>query len=190
MMPERTQSTRNSELTGNHYLSFPDIRRADAGIGMLSALHAGLGGLVAWHGDPLMKLRFSAGGAVAAPIRDPQWQRLDRWIPSARFAIDAGVTGTLTICAPGGYEPIVRGGFIHCEIENSSTASADVAITLDLRLRGTELHVVTPRPLPGSHRLAAGALQSRHGHSLQTAGLLSSDHRSDSVLHNRPPVFS
>jgi hypothetical protein len=156
-MPERMQSTRNAELTGNHYLSFPEINRTDAGIAMVSALHAGLGGIVAWHGDPLMKLRFGVGGAPV-PIPDPQWQRLDRWIPSAHFAIDAGVTATLTIFAPGGYEPIARGGVIHCEIENSSASSADIAIALDLRLQGADLHIASPRPLPGAHRLAAGTL--------------------------------
>jgi hypothetical protein len=141
-----------AELTGNHYLAFPEIARSDGSIGSISALHAGLGGILAWEGDPLVRLSFGRAGAGLQPLEGPRWQRYERWIPHAEARIDGDLHVEMTICAPGGYDPLARGGFIACEIHNRGSSTIDAVFAADIRVCGASLHVARPRRLHGVHR--------------------------------------
>jgi hypothetical protein len=147
-----------TELTGNHYLSFPRIERRDASIASVSALHAGMGGVVAWEGDPLMCLSFARSGA-SVPLSSVRWQRLERWIPHAECDWDQDARIEITICAPGGYEPLARGGFIACTVHNRGRSDLELDAVLDVRVARTTIHIATPRPLHTSIRATAGAMQ-------------------------------
>lgn len=149
------------ELTGNHYLCFPRIDRTDGSITSVSALHAGLGGIVAWEGDPLVCVSFGPPGATARPLSNLRWHRLERWIPHAECDYDRDTPIDLTICAPGGYEPLARGGFVECTIHNRGRADIEIDAVLDVRVTGASVHVAKPRRLHAVHRATGGAMH--HG---------------------------
>ncbi|MEO5511043.1 MAG: hypothetical protein ABIS27_10485 [Longimicrobiales bacterium] len=139
-------------------MSFPRISLADGSVPTLSALHAGIGGVLAFEGDPLLRLTFARSGDSPRPLDHPQWKRLERWIPRAEAAFDDDLHITITYCAPGGYEPLAHGGFILCEITNQSTAALNLDVVADLRITGASLHVASPRRMHGTHRAAAGVI--------------------------------
>jgi hypothetical protein len=147
------------ELTGNHYLCFPAISRADASIQSASAVNAELGGVVAWVGDPLMRVSVARAGGAPQPLRDIRWQRFERWIPHAEVELDRDTQVDVTICAPGGYEPLARGGFIGCAVHNRGRAQLDLDVVLDVRVQRTTLHTAAPRTLHSPHRASAGVMQ-------------------------------
>lgn len=146
-----------SELTGNHYLALPDIRTEDAAIGSLNVFHRGLGGLVSWagpdglEGPPMLRLRFWSGELELGWER-LEWERLDRWIPRASGRLAGGPAVRITICAPGGFDPLVRGAVVHVERENGSSD-----LPLEVEFEGTwgapVLTVVSSRTLDLSREL-------------------------------------
>lgn len=141
------------ELTGNHYLSLPHIAHGDAAIPSITALHTALAGLVAWSGEPLLRPHFRAGDTIL-PITDPRWDRVDRWIPRMRTRLSADLEATLIFCAPGGYDPLVRGAFIDIELRNSGGQERTIDVELAVSWQQTRLHVRSARPLGGADRLA------------------------------------
>ncbi|NJD11431.1 MAG: hypothetical protein FIB01_13675 [Gemmatimonadetes bacterium] len=143
------------ELTGNHYLSIPDIEHDGAVIPRLTALHSALAGLLVWSGDPLLRPVLEVDGESVL-LADLEWERLDRWIPQARTRrLDCEIT--LTVCAPAGYAPPIRGAVIDIRIHNTSASARRARAALAGRWRGTDLHLRTGRPLPGVPRLAGCA---------------------------------
>jgi uncharacterized protein len=145
--------------TGNHYLYFPRIERADASIHAINVVHRGLNGLVEWTaersafaaGEPLLRLRVSGGpDRVIAPTLE--WQRVDGWLP--RFRTRVGplrVSGT--ICAPGGVDPLIRGGVIVLELVNDGLMEQSCEVALEGAWQWTLLSILTARPLRGENRL-------------------------------------
>ena len=147
----------STHVTGNHYLAFPDIRADDAAIGSLNVLHRGLGGLVSWAGEPgpsggpFLRVRLRSGGQEWA-WDSLEWERLDRWIPRAFFRLANGLKGRVTICAPGGFDPLVRGGVIHVEVENGPR-EREATVEFEGRWGATLLTVATTRPLGHAREL-------------------------------------
>lgn len=139
------------EITGNHYLSFPDIRPEDGAVGSVNVLHRGLGGLLSWAGReadpgrPLLRLRLLSKGREVTP-RSVRWERLDRWIPRMLALFEDGFELQLTICAPGGFDPLVRGALLQVELRNGSV-DRDVVVEFDGCWSATLLSVATTRPL-------------------------------------------
>lgn len=142
------------ELTGNHYICLPIIEGADAAIPSVTALHSALAGVIAWAGDPLLGVRVAIDG-VDQPLQELRWERLDRWIPRARARLRDECELTLTLCAPAGYDPLIRGAFIDIELRSTSARDRPVEVSLEVHWRSTQLHVRTGRPLPGIARVAA-----------------------------------
>jgi hypothetical protein len=154
----REEGGAGTELTGNHYLCFPEIARADASVRSASVLSAELGGIVAWEGDPLLHVSIARAGVAPQPMHDLRWERFERWIPHAEFDLDRDTQVDLTICAPGGYEPLARGGFLLCTIHNRGRSSVELDLVLDIRVRTTSLHIATPRALDSTHRLTRAVM--------------------------------
>ena len=166
------------ELTGNHYLSLPVIEHEGVTIPQVTALHSGLAGLLAWTGEPLLRPVLELDGK-RIDLAGLDWQRLDRWIPQASGRLTADCEATITVCAPAGYEPLVRGGFIELQLRSLASRARRVSVALDVHWRGTDLHVRVPRPVSGDARLAgvsslAGVAlecgRAPHGAALALAG--------------------
>ncbi|MGD8277979.1 MAG: hypothetical protein PVH00_08130, partial [Gemmatimonadota bacterium] len=139
------------ELTGNHYLAFPDLRTGTLAIGSINVLQRALGGLLSWagpqglRGPPLLRIRFRSEG------READWERLgrerlDRWIPRVTGRLPGGPAIRVTICAPGGFDPLVRGAVVHVELDGGP---ADGTVEVEFAVAWGEpvQTVVTSRPL-------------------------------------------
>jgi len=144
------------ELTGNHYLSFPVVQHGDAAFPHVSALHSGLAGLLVWQGDPLFRPVLEVDDREV-DLSSLGWDRLDRWIPQAQGQLQGQCEATLTICAPAGYDPVVRGAFLDLQLRNRAARPCSSRVSLEVHWRGTELHARTGRPLAGESRLAGCA---------------------------------
>jgi hypothetical protein len=113
------------ELTGNHYLALPWIGPADGTVHGLNVLHRGMASLVSWTaardpdpgGVPFLRLRVTANGAEL-PLVGGTVERIDRWIPRWRFKA-GGARISVTICAPGGFDPLAPGAVIQVGVENA-----------------------------------------------------------------------
>ncbi len=77
-------------VTGNEYVSLPDIRESDGSIGGLSFLHMGAKGMLEMRGsdtEPFLKPWVRRDGE-ALPLTDFRWTHSVFWIPS--FTAQAG----------------------------------------------------------------------------------------------------
>jgi len=144
------------ELTGNHYLSFPVVEQRDAAIPEIGALHSALAGVLTWTGEPLLRPVLEVDGS-AVELSGLSWERLDRWIPQARGRIGSDCEVTLTVCAPAGYDPLIRGAFLDVQVRNASPRARRARMVLRVHWRGTDLHVRTGRPVAGELRMAGCA---------------------------------
>ena len=141
------------ELTGNHYLSFPAVEHDGAAIPQITALHSALAGLLAWTGEPLLRPVLEVDGR-GLDLGALKWERLDRWIPQARGRLSGDCELTLTVCAPAGYEPLIRGAFIDLQLHSTSPRARRARAGLEVHWRGTDLHVRAGRPVAGDSRMA------------------------------------
>src|SRR5690606_14460842 len=110
-------------------------------------------------------------------VGELRWERQDRWIPTFRCEMASGLSLTGTICAPGGFDPLVRGGFLLLEVQNRGSAEREVAVGLTGCWRWTLLCIQNTRPIDAPHVLARApggnglALESAAGAALAiTAG--------------------
>jgi hypothetical protein len=152
------------ELTGNHYLSFPVIEQSDAAIPQVGALHSALAGLLSWTGEPLFRPMLEVDGQEL-DLGGLEWDRLDRWIPQAHGRLGGDCEVTLTLCAPAGYDPVIRGAFLDLQVRSTSARARQARAVLQVHWRGTDLHVRVGRPLAGDPRMAGCA--GLHGLALE-----------------------
>jgi hypothetical protein len=151
------------ELTSNQYVALPCIARSDGAIHEVNVLHRGLASLLSWcavrepvsGATPLLRLRLIVDGEDQA-FESPGWERLDRWVPRMRATTPAGIGVTCTICAPGGFDPVVRGAVVLVELENGSAIDRVVSVHFDGCWRWSLATVATTRPLRGVNRLVRG----------------------------------
>jgi uncharacterized protein len=152
-------STGFADLTGNDYVSIPDIAAADGGLDGINVLHSGLAGLVEWMGDgngtPLFRAVVRAGDSWT-PLSDLRWRRLDRWIPTFTAALPGDITLTGTVCAPAGY-PTARGFILRLELVHGGRAPVDVAVGLEICWAWSNHWIATGRALAGANRMSFGA---------------------------------
>src|SRR5690606_16034213 len=163
------------EITGNHYLTFSRIARETGAIHSLNVLHRGLLGLIEWTaerdpqpaGEPLLAPFVRAGDDVlrAGELR---WERLDRWIPTFRCELDTGLSLTGTMCAPGGFDPLVRGGFLLLEVQNRGSAEREVEVGVTGSWRWTLRCIQGVRTVDAPHVLTRAA--DGNGLALETGG--------------------
>lgn len=171
----RDQAADGWEITGNHYLTFSRIARDTGAIHSLNVLHRGLLGLVEWAADrnpgpgtePLLEPYVRAGDEVLS-VGELRWERLDRWIPTFRCELPTGLSLTGTVCAPGGFDPLVRGGFLLLEVQNRGATEREVEIGLTGCWRWTMRCVQGARPIDAPHVLARGG--DGNGFALETGG--------------------
>ncbi|MGA8089015.1 MAG: glycoside hydrolase family 125 protein [Terracidiphilus sp.] len=128
--------------TGNQWISLPDISAADGSLhtfNVLSMRHRGLLQVSGEHGGPVLQPYFAAGGKPLA-FRNPSWDLVAYWIPTAHLTID-GLDATLTWCAP----PESRAAFLRMTLTNRR--SAPVEITLGLKASFGSIERVTYVPV-------------------------------------------
>jgi hypothetical protein len=161
--PEVDRDADNSwEFTGNHYLAAPWIDPADGAIHGVNVLHRGMASLLSWAGArrpepggvPLLRMVVLVEG-VETPVEDVKWERLDRWIP--RWRGRAGeVAVTVTICTPGGFDPLAPGAVILVRTESAERVR--VGIRLEGRWSWTLRTAASTRPaLPANRARREGA---------------------------------
>ena len=164
--PRQASAVPPRDLTGNHYLALPDIDTTTGAIGSANALHRGLNGLVCWSGPaaaaaaadprlPLLSPFVEIDGEPADLVR-AESGRHDRWIPWVRLRDGGSLDLVITICAPGGFDPIVRGGVVRLELRNRGARRHRVTLGLDGCWAMTVLHILTGRRLGAVNRLIAG----------------------------------
>jgi hypothetical protein len=152
----------------------PEIDSARCAIHSLNVLHRRLGGLIEWSADdaaepggtPFLRPFVRVAG-VETPFTPERSDRLDRWIPNASGTLVPGVSFQWTACAPGGFDPLVRGAAIRIEIRNRTTGPVSVEGGVDGCWRWSSLIVASRRPLDTNNRLACGV---RGGLALETGG--------------------
>jgi hypothetical protein len=153
----------NWEFTGNHYLALPWIAPANGSIHGVNAGHRGMSALVSWTGEdrgsgegrPLLRIGVSVEG-LERPLARLRWERLDRWIPRFTADLGDGFRLVVTYCAPGGFDPLVRGAVIHTQLSNGTGRDTRASVWLEGCWGWTLRTIATTRPLGGTHRLARG----------------------------------
>jgi hypothetical protein len=128
--------------TGNQWISLPDIRASDGALGtfnVLSMHHRGLLQVGGEHGGPVLQPYFTANGKPL-DFRNPSWELLAYWIPSAHLTI-SGLDTTLTWCAPADS----RAAFLRMTLTNHR--SEPVEITLGIKATFGSLNRVTYVPV-------------------------------------------
>ncbi|MGH7505773.1 MAG: glycoside hydrolase family 125 protein, partial [Longimicrobiales bacterium] len=147
-----------------HYLTFSHIARATGAVHAVNILHRGLLGLVEWNaqrepsaGGDAFLTPFVRVDGEDVPFPSPRWDRLDRWIPTFRTERPELIL-TGTICAPGGYDPLVRGGVLLLEIHGRGTEHA-IEVGVEGCWRWTRRCAASSRPLAGSRVLARGTAE-------------------------------
>jgi len=155
----RTSDDDRWEFTGNHYLALPWIEPGTGAIHGVNVLHRGMASLLSWTGSrrpvpgepPLLRLRVVRDG-VEQSVGELEWERIDRWIPQWRArAGDVGLT--VTICTPGGFDPLAPGGVILVRAEAAGGGS--VEIVLEGRWSWTLRTAASTRPSMGRNRAIA-----------------------------------
>ena len=93
------------------------------------------------------------------PLATDRWsmQRVDRWIPRYRAESFPDLAVRMTVCAPGGYDPIARGGVIAFEVENRASIEQTLQVGVEGEWRWSRKLVQTGRPLATPNRLSSGA---------------------------------
>lgn len=142
------------EVTGNEWVSFPDIDLGGGGLLSLTALHEGAGGLLELAGLP------ARGGQLLAPalyerpvepagtawqpvdIDELRWEREEEWLPGW-VAEPAGFALSARIFAPPGH----RGAVCRLTVENRSGAAREVTLGLAGTWAETRQVLLTSRPV-------------------------------------------
>ena len=128
--------------TGNQWISLPDIRAEDGALNTFNVLSMRSRGLMEVRGAdgaPVLQPYFVAGGKPLL-FRDPKWELIEYWIPSAHLTVD-GLETTVTWCAP----PDSRAAFLRLTLTNHRTTPVEA--TLGLRATFGSLVRVTYVPV-------------------------------------------
>jgi hypothetical protein len=168
----------NWEITGNPYICISRIARETGAIHSINVVHAGLDGLLEWCAarepgadtPPFLLPTVRVDGEVA-PLANVRFERVDRWIPRFTAAVLPDLTMTMTLCAPGGWQPLVRGALVRIELENKADANRTLEVSLEGHWQWSLLCIATARPLSSANRLVVAAdgrvlaLEAAHGGS-------------------------
>lgn len=133
-------------VTGNEYVSLPEIEAGTAAVVSTSLLHMAARGLVEFRGAPLCRPVLSVAGAEV-PLRFGPPVLESDFIP--RFVADAGsLTLAVTYFAPPGY----KGWVALLELTNRSEQPVAGGVGLAGSLDQVALTVFSRRAVTGSHR--------------------------------------
>jgi hypothetical protein len=128
--------------TGNEWIALPDIRALDGALdsfNVVSMRDRGLLQVTGERGAPVAQPYFIAGGKQL-PFRNPSWELIEYWIPTAHLTVD-GMEATLTWCAPPGS----RAAFLRMTLTNRRAEPAPV--TLGVKASFGALDRVTYLPI-------------------------------------------
>ncbi len=118
-VPEEIQEYHPVYLTGNQYISVPDIDPKHGGVRSVNALHMGAKGLLEFRGDekaPLLMpyLRVNKEEIIDSNSNELPWKYVHSWIPS--FEMDfKGLFVQGTVFFPPGH----RGGVYLLKVKNT-----------------------------------------------------------------------
>lgn len=128
--------------TGNEWISLPDISALDGSLKTFNVISMRDRGLLQVSGEnnsPVLQPYFEVGDKPLA-FRNPSWELIEYWIPTARLTVD-GMDATLTWCAPPGS----RAAFLRLTLTNRR--ADPVPVTLGLRSSFGMLSRVTYVPV-------------------------------------------
>jgi hypothetical protein len=138
--------------TGNQWISLPDISANDGALGtfnVLSMHHRGMLQVSGEHGGPVLQPYFKANGKPLG-FRNPSWELIAYWIPSARLSV-AGLDTTLTYCAP----PDSRAAFVRMILTNRRTEPVEVTLGLKASFGAISRVTYVPVELRGERTVGA-----------------------------------
>lgn len=138
--------------TGNQWISLPDIGASNGALGtfnVLSMHHRGLLQVSGEHGGPVLQPYFTANGKPL-DFRNPAWELIAYWIPSAHLTI-TGLDTTLTYCAP----PDSRAAFLRMTLSNRRTEPVEVTLGLKATFGSIDRVTYVPAELRGERTVGA-----------------------------------
>ena len=138
--------------TGNEWISLPNIRAGDgalASFNVLSMRDRGLLQVTGENGSPVLQPYFKADGK-RIPFRDPAWQVIAYWIPTAHLAAD-GLEMSLTWCAPPG----VRAAFLRMTLTNRRVEAVKAVLGLAASWGSLDRVTYLPVKLQGERTVAS-----------------------------------
>jgi len=138
--------------TGNQWISLPDINAGDGSLNtfnVLSMRHRGLLQVRGEHGGPVLQPYFMANGKPL-DFRNPSWELIAYWIPSAHLTI-AGLDTTLTWCAP----PDSRAAFLRMTLTNHHSEPVEITLGLKAAFGSIDRVTYVPVELRGERTVGA-----------------------------------
>ena len=136
-------------LTGNEYISLPEIDLHTAGLKSLNLLHMGAVGLLEFQGSPKSPLitpflirqgrREDLQGKLA-------WSYRQHWIPSFTY-LAPGLTLKGEIFCPPGH----RGGVYQLTVKNTGTEPRNLEMGFDVHWQHFNHIIFNRRPVEGQH---------------------------------------
>jgi hypothetical protein len=133
-------------------MSLPDIRAVDGSLtsfNVLSMHHRGLLQVRGDNGGPVLQPYFTAGGKPL-DFRNPEWELIAFWIPSAHLTID-DLDATMTWCAP----PDSRAVFLRMTLTNRRSEPVSVALGLKASFGSLDRVTYVPVQLRGERTVAS-----------------------------------
>ena len=138
--------------TGNEWIALPNIRASDGALNsfnVLSMRYRGLLQVTGAQGAPVLQPYFEAGGEQV-PFRNPAWELIEYWIPTAHQTAD-GLEMTLTWCAPPG----MRAAFLRMTVTNRRSVAVPVVLGVKASWGALDRVTYTPVRLRGERTVAA-----------------------------------
>lgn len=145
-VPDELSGGEAPALTGNEFVSLPEIDRSTAAIQSLNVLHMGSRGLIEFRGDPLLRpnLRIDGGEVEFPPLRCDYEHD---FVPRLQGR-GAGFELSVAYCAPPGFQ----GFFVVLELKNLSSKPIEARLGVRGRLSAVSHAVFSRREVRGPHR--------------------------------------
>src|SRR5512143_346125 len=151
------------QITGNHWLALPCLHPADGALHAVGVVHrgaraaielAGSRDFVSGAGAPLLRPTIVADGQrIELAQHGIAWERALNWLPT--FTCSAGslvIRGT--IFAPYGRDADMAGAVYAITLENRSSQSVAVTLSLEGTLGHRQQRVRTARPFDDAHQVS------------------------------------
>ncbi|MGB8260543.1 MAG: glycoside hydrolase family 125 protein [Terracidiphilus sp.] len=138
--------------TGNEWIALPDIRAVDGALNtfnVASMRDRGLLQVTGERGAPVLQPYFLVGGKQL-PFRNPSWEVIEYWIPTAHLTVD-GMEATLTWCAPPGS----RAAFLRMTLTNRRSQPVSAAMGLKASFGSLDRVTYVPVELRGERTVGA-----------------------------------
>lgn len=138
--------------TGNEWIALPDIRAVDGALNsfnVASMRDRGLLEVTGEHGAPVLQPYFLVGGKQL-PFRNPAWELIEYWIPTAHLTAE-GMETTLTWCAPPGSRAV----FLRMTVTNRRSKPVEATMGLKASFGSLDRVTYVPVELRGERTVGA-----------------------------------